>query len=202
MMHAGGSGGNARHRKGLFEGQFLTFPTRGIPMGHRLFSSSTHRAMPLAALVIAASLAAPGNAATPAGDLFEQLSGDWKGGGTVTPAKGDPMKVACKATYKVTGSNLTQNLRCAGTDYRIDAILKLADKNGKIRGSWNEKTYDANGGVTGAVKDDLIHARISGDKFSGRLSINVSDNGLEINIVQLNEDTGTYRPAASVSLHR
>ena len=116
-------------------------------MGHRLFSSPTHRAMPLAALVLAASLAAPGNAATPAGDLFEKLSGDWKGGGTVTPAKGDPMKVACKATYKVTGSNLTQNLRCAGTDYRIDAVLKLTDKNGKIRGSWNEKTYDANGNV-------------------------------------------------------
>jgi hypothetical protein len=201
MMHAGGSGGNACHRKGLFEGQFLTSPTRGIPMGHRLFSLSTHRAMPLAALALTACLAAPGNAA-PAADLFEKLNGDWKGGGTVTPAKGDPMKVACKATYKVTGGNLTQTLRCAGTDYRIDAILKLTDKNGKIRGSWNEKTYDANGGVTGAVKDDLIHARISGDKFSGRMSINLSDSALEINIVQLNEDTGTYRPAASVSLHR
>jgi hypothetical protein len=171
-------------------------------MGHRLFSARAFKAMPLAAFVLAASVAVPGNAATSAEDLFAKLSGDWKGGGTVTPAKGDPMKVACKATYKVTGANLTQNLRCAGTDYRIDAILKLADKNGKIRGSWNEKTYDANGGVTGAVKDDLIHARISGDKFSGRMSINVSDSGLEINIVQLNEDTGTYRPAASVSLHR
>jgi hypothetical protein len=158
--------------------------------------------MPLAALVLAASLVASSNAATPAGNLFEQLSGDWKGGGTVTPAKGDPMKVACKATYKVTESNLSQNLRCAGTDYRIDAILKLTDKSGKIRGSWNEKTYDANGAVTGTAKNDTIHARISGDKFSGRMSINLSDGGLEINIVQLNEDTGTYRPAASLSLHR
>ena len=70
----------------------------------------------------------------------------------------------------MTGSNLTQNLRCAGTDYRIDATLKLTDKGGKVRGSWNEKTYDANGGVTGTAKDDTIHARISGDKFSGRMS--------------------------------
>ena len=173
-------------------------------MGYRLFSSPAHRAMPLAALVLAAALALPdrGEAADPAGNPFEQLRGEWKGGGTVTPAKGDPMKVACKATYKVTGSNLSQNLRCAGTDYRIDATLKLTDKNGKIKGSWNEKTYDANGGVTGTAKADLIHARISGDKFSGRMSLNVSDGGLEINIVQLNEDTGTYRPAASVSLHR
>ena len=173
-------------------------------MGHRLFSSPANWAMPLAALVLAAALALPGlgEAADPAGNPFDKLSGDWKGGGTVTPAKGDPMKVACKATYKVTGSNLSQDLRCAGTDYRIDATLKLTDKGGKIRGSWNEKTYDANGGVTGTAKGDVIHARISGDKFSGRLSLTVSNAGLEINIVQLNEDTGTYRAVASVSLHR
>ena len=34
------------------------------------------------------------------------------------------------------------------------------------------------------------------------MSINVSDTGHEINIMQLNKDTGTYRQAASVSLHR
>src|SRR5262245_56664336 len=102
MMHAGGSGGNACPRKGLFEGQFLTFSTRGRPMGHRLFSLSTHRAIPLAALVLSSSLATPGGAVAQATDLFKQLSGDWKGGGTVTPSKGDPVKVACKATYNVT----------------------------------------------------------------------------------------------------
>ena len=69
-------------------------------MGYRLFSSPAHWAMPLAALVLAAGLAlpSPGEAAE-AGNPFDRLSGDWKGGGTVTPAKGDPMKVACKATY-------------------------------------------------------------------------------------------------------
>src|SRR6478672_3802054 len=135
-------------------------------MGYRLSPSSPSKVLPFAALILAAAFAPSAQAADSraAGNLFEQLSGDWKGGGTVTPAKGDPMKVACKATYKVTGSTLSQNLRCAGTDY-------------------------------------TIHARISGDKFSGRMSINVSEAGPEINIVQLNEDTGTYRPAASVSLH-
>ena len=148
-------------------------------MGYRLFSSSAHWAMPLAALALAAAWRFHLRVRLPtaAGNPFDRLSGDWKGGGTVTPAKGDPVKVACKATYKVTGSNLSQDLRCAGSDYRIDATLKLTDKGGKIRGSWNEKTYDANGGVTGTAKDNSIHARISGDKFSGRMSINVSDAG-------------------------
>ena len=93
-----------------------------------------------------------------------------------------------------------QHLRCAGEDYSIDATTKLTDKGGKIKGSWNEKTYDANGGVTGTAKDKTIHARISGDKFSGRMSINVSDTGHEINIMQLNEDTKVYRSASSLSL--
>ena len=92
-------------------------------MGYRLFPSLAEKAMPLAAAILAATLTVPAGAADPkaAGTPFEALSGDWKGGGTVTPAKGDPMKVACKATYKVTGSNLAQHLRCAGEDYRIDA---------------------------------------------------------------------------------
>jgi len=172
-------------------------------MGYRLSPSSPSKVLPFAALILATAFAPSAQAADSraAGNLFEQLSGDWKGGGTVTPAKGDPMKVACKATYKVTGSTLSQNFRFAVTDSRIDATLKLSDKGGKIKGFWNEKTYDANGGVTGTANDNTIHARISGDKFSGRMSINVSEAGPEINIVQLNEDTGTYRPAASVSLH-
>jgi hypothetical protein len=173
-------------------------------MGYRLFPLLADKAMPLTALFLAVALTAPARAADPksADTPFDALSGDWKGGGTVTPTKGEPMKVACKATYKVTGSTLAQDLRCAGIDYRIDATTKLTNKGGRIKGSWNEKTYDANGGVTGTAKDKTIHARISGDKFSGRMSINVSDAGHEINIMQLNEDTGTYRPAASVSLHR
>ena len=105
-------------------------------------------------------------------------------------------------TYKVAGSNMSQNLRCAGTDYTINASLKLTYKGGKIKGSWSESTYDANGGVTGTAKDDTIHALITGDKFSGRMSIKVSDAGHSINIVQFNAKSGTYRLATSLTLRR
>ncbi len=168
-------------------------------MGHRWFSLPIIGAMPLAALILATTFTM---SAPAAGDPFEPLNGDWKGGGTVTPANGEPKKVACKATYKVAGGGMTQNLRCAGADYNIDTHVKLTNKGGKIKGSWNETTYDANGGVTGTAKDNIIHAKITGDKFSGRMSINVSDSGHEINIVQFNDNSGTYRPVASVSLHR
>ena len=173
-------------------------------MGYRLFPSLADTAMPLAALILAVTLGAPAGAADPkaAGTPFEALSGDWKGGGTVTPNKGDPIKVACKATYKVTGGNLAQHLRCAGEDYRIDATTKLSNKAGKIKGSWNEATYDANGGVTGTAKDKTIHAKISGDKFSGRMSIKITDAGHSINILQRNEESGSYRLVTSLNFRR
>jgi len=42
-------------------------------------------------------------------------------------------EVSCKVTYEVAGSNLSQNLHCAGADYTVNANLKLTYKGGKIR---------------------------------------------------------------------
>jgi hypothetical protein len=173
-------------------------------MGYRFFSSLTRKALPLAALILAAAFAAPAEAAAPkaAGNPFDQLKGYWRGGGTVTPNNGNAEKVSCRVTYNVAGTNVSQTMNCAGTDYKINTRTKLTYKGGKISGSWNESTYDANGGVSGTANGNTIHARITGDKFSGRMSINISGKGHSINIVQFNQGSGTYRPVASVSLHR
>lgn len=160
------------------------------------------RFAPLAGLLLAASLAASGEAAAPAGNPFDQLSGEWKGGGIVIPANRQPKKVSCQVTYKPAGGNITQNLRCTGDDYEVNTNLKLTYKNGKIKGSWTESTYDANGNVTGTAKNDTIHALISGDKFSGRMSIKIVKADHTINIVELDEKSGTYRLATSLTLHR
>lgn len=138
------------------------------------------------------------NAANP----FEKLKGEWKGGGTVVTKNDPAKKVTCNVNYKVTGNNLTQSLQCTGDDYEIDAKLKLTDKGGKVKGSWNEVIYDAAGGVTGNAKDDIIRAVIRGDKFSGRMSLKVSDAGHSINIVQRDEKSGVYRLVTSLFLRR
>jgi len=157
----------------------------------------------LVSLILGVVLTSPGLAAPQkAGDPFDQLKGEWKGDGVVITDDGQPNKVSCTTKYQVTGGNIVQTLYCKGNDYEVNTTLKVTDRSGKIKGSWNESVYDASGTVTGTAKGDTVHALIACDKFSGRMSINVADGGLEINIVQLNEDTGTYRPAASVSLHR
>jgi hypothetical protein len=160
-------------------------------MGYRPF-------LTLAVLLVSAGEAAPNVAANP----FDQLSGDWKGGGTVVPANGQPKKVSCQVTYKVAGSSISQNLRCTANDYEINTSLKLTYKGGRIKGSWSESTYDASGVVTGTAKDNTVHALIAGDKFSGHMSIKVSNAGHSINVVQFNEKFGTYHLVTSLSLRR
>ena len=110
--------------------------------------------------------------------------------------------MSCKVNYKVTGSNLTQSLTCTGDYYEIEATLKLSDNGGKVKGKWNEVIYDASGEVVGKAHDDAIRAVIRGDKFSGRMSLKITDAGHTINMLQLNEDTATYRLATSLTMHR
>ena len=162
------------------------------------------RCIPLATFILMATLLSLGVAvsAKAASNPFGQLNGDWQGGGTVRPGDGPPKKVTCKVTYKAAGSNLSQSLNCTGDDYEIEAKLKLTEKGGKVRGSWTEAIYDASGAVTGRAKEDVVRAVIRGDKFSGRMSLKVSDAGHTINIVQLNEKSGTYRLVTSLRLHR
>lgn len=167
-------------------------------------SASCSRKTPLSASALLVALAALGLtvSAKAASNPFETLKGDWKGGGTVWLTNGKVKEVDCKASYKVSGSNLTQNLECEGDDYEIEATLKLSDKDGKVKGRWSEVIYDASGAVTGNAKPDIVRAIIRGDKFSGRLSLKVTDGGHSINILQLNEKTGTYSLATSLQFSR
>jgi hypothetical protein len=174
-----------------------TLKLKGEFMGHRLLWSLAATFIPLAVLMLVAT-----SAGAQSGDPFGALKGEWKGGGTVTALGGDPVKVACKVTYDLAGDTLSQKLRCAGEDTTVKTETKMTDKGGKISGSWLEKSYDRSGGLNGTATDKTIHARISGDKFSGRMSVNLTDKGHTINIMQLDKGSGIYRQVASLALSR
>jgi hypothetical protein len=173
-------------------------------MRFKLLPPSARNAVFLLGLVLGACLASPAEAATPApaGDPFEQLKGDWTGGGRVIQSDGTVKQVTCAAKYKVAGSNVTQTLHCTGNDYEINTTLKIADKDGKIKGSWNESVYAASGSVSGTAKGNLVHALIAGDRFSGRMSIELTDKGHTINVLQRDAKSATYHLATSLSFHR
>jgi hypothetical protein len=172
-------------------------------MGFRLLRPVSC-AVILVCLGLAASLASRGEAAQAAasGDPFDQLKGNWKGGGSVILNDGTVKKVTCSLQYKVAGGNVTQTLNCKGNDYEVNTTLKVTDKDGKIKGSWNESVYAASGSVSGTAKGDLVHAVIAGDKFSGRMSIKLTGKGHTINVLQRDAKSGTYHLATSLSFHR
>lgn len=170
-------------------------------MRPRLFRSLAGRALPMASLVLVALVASPANSAS--GNIFSQLNGYWSGGGSVSPLKGKGGSVSCRATYSVSGSNVTQNLRCSGSgDVKFSTSANFTYKGSAIRGSWTESTYSAAGGMSGTASGSSIRARISGDKFSGRMTVSVSGSRQTINIVQLDKRTGAYKSVANLSLHR
>lgn len=133
---------------------------------------------------------------------YGKLNGYWSGGGTVTPLKGNAEKVSCRATYKTEGASVTQNIRCAGVDHKFAASFNLTYKGGRVSGSWSEALYATSGAVTGTASGNSVRVRLSGDKFAGRMSINLSGSRHAITIVQLDKGSGAYRPVANLSLHR
>jgi hypothetical protein len=164
-----------------------------------MFASLVRRVLTAAILLVSL---ATSSAISASANPFEKLKGNWSGSGTVDPLKGKPERVSCRATYKVEGAAVTQSMRCAGTEYKFDAHSSLTYEGGRISGAWNETVHAAAGGVSGTANGNSVRARISGDKFSGRMSINVSGSQHTINIVQYDQSSAAYRPVASVSLHR
>jgi len=173
---------------------------RNEGMVPRMFTRHAGNALAAATLVLVTFTTSSVQCAS--ANPFEKLNGNWSGGGTVNPLKGRHERVGCRATYRVEGAAVVQNMRCAGTDYKFDASSSLTYEGGRISGWWNENTRDAAGSVSGTANGNSVRARISGDKFSGRVSINVSGSRHTINIVEYDKGSGAYRPVASVSLHR
>lgn len=166
-------------------------------MGLRLGSLLVGSLLAVTALALAVP---PARAAS--ANPYGKLNGYWSGGGTVTPLKGNAEKVSCRATYKTKGAAVTQNIRCAGVDHKFAASFNLTYKGGRVSGSWSEALYAASGGVTGTASGNSVRVRLSGQKFAGRMSINLSGSRHAITIVQLDKGSGAYRPVANISLHR
>jgi hypothetical protein len=150
----------------------------------------------LALLIIV--LAAPEVLANP----YKQLNGSWTGTGTVMPLKGSPEKVSCDIAYKSKGALVMQNVRCAGANHKFAATLELTLEGGRIDGAWREQVRGASGGVSGTANGSSIRARLSGQTFNGRMSIDVAGPTHTIEIVQRDEGSGAYRPVASIAMHR
>ena len=116
----------------------------------------TRFAGPAAAAVLATVLWSWVASADPLGDL----NGFWSGSGSVVLSGGNTERVKCQVFYKAGEGNtqIRQTIRCASTDYTINALAELRVKGSQVTGSWEEKTYSARGEVTGRYSGESFRA--------------------------------------------
>jgi hypothetical protein len=103
---------------------------------------------------------------------IQNLAGLWIGSGTIE-SNGGREKISCRATYFVRdgGKHVEQNLRCASASYKVDAQAKFNINGSKINGTWEERSFSANGIINGVVRTGGFLVKIEGQTFTANMSI-------------------------------
>ena len=120
--------------------------------------------------------------AKPSG-FFQKLSGTWRGQGRITLAGGNSQKISCRAYYNVKnrGEGLGFAIRCASPGNKIELRARIKDTNGRLSGTWEERTFNATGEVTGSVSPTVVNLKING-AVSGSVRISYSNSRQKVSI--------------------
>ncbi len=150
------------------------------------------------AVALASSALLTAGSAASAPTPFEIVKGSWGGGGSLTLEKGKTEKLGCTAYYTSSGGgrNLGVALRCAGETSKFELRSHLDYENGKVSGSWEERTFNASGDASGVLKPGSMrlhfHGGISGDMSvafsasSQTISISIATSGAAVTGVRIN----------------
>jgi hypothetical protein len=137
---------------------------------------STAAVMGLALLVAGAGA----EAASP----FADLEGSWSGSGRIRLDDGKTEGLKCKAYYlpKDGGAELGLALRCASASNKIELRANLAASGNRVSGSWEERTFNASGSVTGHASDSRISLSIAGGGFNGSMAVTTTGRNQVISV--------------------
>lgn len=116
---------------------------------------------------------------------FLALSGTWSGSGQVRFTGGSTEALKCFAYYtpKNTGVSLGLAIRCASASSKIELRANLNYDAGKVTGSWEERTFNATGDVTGQASNSKINVAIKGGGFSGTMAVGLSGGSQSVTIL-------------------
>jgi hypothetical protein len=146
------------------------------------------------ALAISAILiTAPWPATQAAGNPFDTLLGSWRGSGQIVLTDGSSERLKCNAYYTGGGTQLGMAIRCQSESSNVEIRSKLSQSGGRITGTWEERTFNAEGTATGQASADRISLQISGGvtgsmlvSYSGsRQSVAISTQGIALKSVTI-----------------
>ncbi len=128
-------------------------------------------------------------AASPLNDLL----GTWGGSGMIQLQDGTRERIQCNAYYTGGGSTLGLAIRCSSQTQKIEIRAKLSENGGRLAGHWEERTYNAEGDVTGQVTNNRITMSIRGGvtgsmvvSYGGvRQNVSISTQGIGLKGVDI-----------------
>lgn len=137
-----------------------------------------------------------------AGELpFNLLNGTWGGAGSLIYDSGPPDKLSCLGYYRSAdeGKSLGIAIRCNGQPDKLEFRSKLTYADGKLSGTWEERTNNANGNASGTITGNNLRVDFDGS-LSGSVSIAFSPSQQSVNVTI--STAGSELKGARVSLNR
>ncbi len=130
---------------------------------------------------------------------FIELAGTWSGNGQIRLQSGQKEQLSCRAFYtpKSGGADMGMALRCASASYKIELRSDLRYQGGAVTGSWEERTFNAAGNVSGRATGGQIHLTFSGN-VTGSMSVTYSGATQTVTIVT----SGSELSGVSLNLAR
>lgn len=146
----------------------------------------------LTALVLTMALVSSSSSWAAAGP-FDTLLGSWRGSGQILLSDGRTERLKCNAYYTGGGSRLGMAIRCQSESSNVEIRSKLSQTGGRISGTWEERTFNAEGTASGKATGDKISLQISGGvtgtmevSFSrSRQSVAISTQGIALKSVTI-----------------
>ncbi len=136
------------------------------------------------ASAVALILGAPAVPAMAASDNpFVSLAGTWSGSGTARFDDGKTESLRCRGYYTNNGSsnNLGLSIRCANASAKVELRASLLDKNGSVSGTWEERTYNQSGTVSGRVTPNRMTLSIGGG-ITGSMTVAISGSSHSVTV--------------------
>lgn len=145
----------------------------------RVSAASSRFAIAGFGLAVLGASALPASAQAP----FATISGNWSGGGQLRLADGTSERLSCRAYYspKDGGAGLGMAIRCASPSYKIELRSNLRYAGGRVSGSWEERSFNVGGGVSGRASPGSISVSFSGN-VSGSMSVSYSGSSQRVSI--------------------
>lgn len=137
----------------------------------------------LSAAGLAGFVLIAGHQPASAAGAFSNFIGTWSGSGTVRLENGKREKLRCNGYYteRKGGNGLGVAIRCASASNKIEMRAGLSQAGGRVVGSWEERTFNAGGSVTGSSSPNSVRLSISGS-VTGTLTMNVKGNSQSVSL--------------------